>query len=98
MTTYVFRNGKVVPKHEAAPRSGPQIVRDIDPYKAVAVDVATGKRPVIGSRSEHRQFLKRNGYHEYTPITSKPVYADVDKRELARNVEQARAEVLSRRR
>jgi hypothetical protein len=98
MTTYVYRDGKIIPKHEAGPRGGPQIIRDIDPYKAVAVDVATGKRPVIGSRREHKAFLKRNGYHEYTPIKSEPVYADVDRRELAQHVDRARQEVLSRRR
>lgn len=42
----------------------PQIMRDIDPYQAVATDVATGSAPVIRSRREHREFLKRNGYHE----------------------------------
>jgi hypothetical protein len=34
------------------------------PYQAVAVDVATGRPPVINSRSAHRDFLKRNGYTE----------------------------------
>ncbi len=43
---------------------GLQIIRDIDPYKAVAVDIATDTAPAIGSRREHREFLKRNGYHE----------------------------------
>lgn len=98
MTTYVYRDGKIVPKSEAAPHGSPQIIRDIETYKAVAVDVATGKRPVIGSRSEHRAFLKRNGYHEYTPVKQEATYADVDRRELSRQVDQARQEVLSRRR
>ncbi len=43
---------------------GLQIIKDIDPYRAVAVDVATDSAPAIGSRREHREFLKRNGYHE----------------------------------
>lgn len=43
---------------------GLQIIKDIDPYKAVAVDIATDSAPAIGSRREHREFLKRNGYHE----------------------------------
>jgi hypothetical protein len=42
----------------------PMVIADIQPYRAVAVDVATGKPPVINSRSEHRAFLKRNGYVE----------------------------------
>ena len=45
-------------------RIGLQIIKDIDPYKAVAVDIATDRAPAIGSRREHREFLKRNGYHE----------------------------------
>lgn len=40
------------------------VAPDIGPYQAVAVDVATGKPPVINSRSAHRDFLKRNGYVE----------------------------------
>lgn len=42
----------------------PMVAPDINAYQAVAVDVATGKPPVINSRSAHREFLKRNGYQE----------------------------------
>ena len=42
----------------------PMVIADIQPYQAMAVDVATGKPPVITSRSQHRDFLKRNGYVE----------------------------------
>ena len=42
----------------------PMVAPDIGPYQAVAVDVATGRAPVINSRSAHRDFLKRNGYTE----------------------------------
>lgn len=42
----------------------PMVRSDIEPYRAVAVDVATGKAPVIRSRSEHREYLRRNGYVE----------------------------------
>lgn len=42
----------------------PMVSSDISAYQAVAVDVATGKAPVINSRSQHREFLKRNGYVE----------------------------------
>jgi putative FmdB family regulatory protein len=55
---------------ETAPRNvsriveAPMVAPDIGPYQAVAVDVATGKPPVINSRSAHRDFLKRNGYTE----------------------------------
>lgn len=98
MTTYVYRDGKIVPKYAETLKGSINIIRDIDPYQAVAVDVATGKRPKIGSRSEHREFLKRNGYHEYTPIKQEATYADVDKRELSQAVDRARQEVLGRRR
>lgn len=41
------------------------IIRDIEPYRTAASDVASdGKRPVIGSRSRHRSFLRDNGYVE----------------------------------
>lgn len=44
--------------------TAPYVAPDIQAYQAVAVDVATGKPPVINSRSAHRDFLKRNGYVE----------------------------------
>jgi putative FmdB family regulatory protein len=42
--------------------SAPMITGDIQPYMAVAIDKKTGQAPVIGSRREHKEFLKRNGY------------------------------------
>lgn len=46
-------------------RSGLQIIRDIDPYRAVGSDVALdGAAPVIGGRRQHREYLRRNGYVE----------------------------------
>lgn len=42
-----------------------QVIRDIEPYQAVAGDVAQGgKLPRIGGRRQHREFLKRNSYIE----------------------------------
>lgn len=44
---------------------GPALIRDIEPYRAMGADVASGgKRPMIQSRSEHRDYLRRNGYVE----------------------------------
>lgn len=43
---------------------GPMIVSDIKEYQATAVDKATGQRPVIGGRRQHREFLRNNGYRE----------------------------------
>ena len=42
----------------------PLVIADIAPYQAMAVDVATGKAPVISSRSRHKEFLRRNDYVE----------------------------------
>ncbi len=45
--------------------SGVQIIRDIEPYRTAASDVASdGKRAIIGSRSRHRAFLRDNHYVE----------------------------------
>ena len=45
-------------------RLAPLIIGDSQPYRAVATDVATGTAPVITSRSQHREFLRRNNYIE----------------------------------
>lgn len=42
----------------------PMVIGDIAPYQAVAIDAASGKAPMITSRSQHRDYLKRNGYVE----------------------------------
>jgi hypothetical protein len=47
------------------------INEDIKPYKAVAIDKRTGKAPVIGSRKEHREFLRRNDYVEMPDMPKK---------------------------
>lgn len=70
---------------------GLQIIKDIQPYQAMADDIATGKPPQIGSRREHREFLKRNGYHERgsEPIRpKKPEYAEVNHRELKQTLDR----------
>ncbi|KKB61544.1 hypothetical protein WM40_22655 [Robbsia andropogonis] len=64
----VSERDDALPEHCGSPMvraiTAPYIAPDIQPYQAVAVDVATGKPPVINSRSSHRAFLKRNGYVE----------------------------------
>ena len=50
------RAEKVISRH--------MVNADIQPYRAVAADKRTGKCPVINSRKEHRDFLRRNGYEE----------------------------------
>ena len=42
----------------------PAVHADIQPYQSMGVDVATGNAPVITSRSQHREYLRRNGYVE----------------------------------
>lgn len=40
------------------------IIKDIEPYRAVARDERTGHVPVIKSRADHKEFLRVNGYEE----------------------------------
>jgi len=72
--------------------TGMQIIKDIEPYKAVAVDVATGKPPVIGSRSQHREFLRRNSYIEVgnEKQTPKREYNLVSKSEIKHVIDNLR--------
>lgn len=54
--SWVYRDGKLIPKHLAPPhplRGGMQIIRDIEPYKNMAVDGG-----VIGGRRQHRDMLR----------------------------------------
>jgi len=57
-------------------QKGPTVISDIKGYQAIGADVAlNGGRPYIGSRSEHRAYLRRNGYVETGNDTPK-VYDD----------------------
>jgi hypothetical protein len=66
--TWVYRAGKLVPKHLAGrlvrSDNAPMVISDLKEYRAAAADKATGKRPVIGGRRQHREFLQNNGYRE----------------------------------
>lgn len=57
--TYVFRNGELVPKHEAQPLASRsrsfQVMSDIAPFQTV------GDRVAITSRSELREYERRTG-------------------------------------
>lgn len=57
-----------VPKAIAGPRhtanAAPMVIGDLPEYRAAAADKDTGKRPMIGGRRQHREFLQRNNYHE----------------------------------
>lgn len=65
--------GKLIPRHLRATSRAKkvQIIRDIEAYKPVAADKGTGKRPIIGGRRQHREFLQRNGYIEVGNETPK---------------------------
>lgn len=65
-----------------------QIIKDIDPYKAVAVDKRTGKVPVIRSRREHKEFLRSNGYVE---VGNEPIRkpCEYEVQDSSRDIKQA---------
>ena len=52
----------VPPLHHS--NAAPMVIGDLPEYRAAAADKHTGKRPVIGGRRQHREFLQRNGYRE----------------------------------
>jgi hypothetical protein len=54
MTTYVWRNGELVEKHKAPPRSGVSVVSDIKPF-------VTQDGTEITSRSSLRAYEQRHG-------------------------------------
>lgn len=42
----------------------PTMVSVFTPYRPIAIDKESGKRPLIRTREEHTAFLRRNGYEE----------------------------------
>ena len=91
--TYVMREGRLVPKRLAAPRpgaqAGPQIVRDLEPYRSVALDCATGKRALIGGRAQHREFLRRNNYVEVGNDYAAPRREDLARADRVADIRRA---------
>ncbi len=72
---------------------GPAVISDIEPYRAMGADIASdGKRPVISTRSEHRAYLRRNGYVE-TGNEAPKVYDD---RPTARQLQESRVHDIKR--
>ncbi len=72
---------------------GPALISDIEGYRAMGADVACGgKRPFITSRSQHRAYLKRNGYVETGNETPR-VYDD---RPTMREMQQSRVDDIKR--
>lgn len=69
--------------------SAPRVMSDIEPYQAMGTDIATGKRPMISSRSQHREYLQRNNYVEVGNERPKPRKAiEPDKNEIARTIKR----------
>lgn len=66
MTTYVLRDGKLVPKDQAPPQSGVSLWSEIEPYQSPA----SGKW--ITSRRERREDLKRTGCVPYERLPGAP--------------------------
>lgn len=64
--SFVYRDGKVIPKEDARPRPGLQIITDIAPYQSI-VD-----RSVIGGRRQHRDHLRAHGCIEVGNEPVKP--------------------------
>jgi len=56
--TFVYRNGELIEKTEASRNAGHNIMRDIEPYQNMK------DRGWITSRSQHREFLRRNNFVE----------------------------------
>jgi len=56
--TFVYQDGKVIPKAEATALGGLSLIRDIEPYQNMK------DRGWITSRSQHREFLRRNNFVE----------------------------------
>jgi hypothetical protein len=76
--------------------SGIQIIRDIEPYKAVGGDIALkGKCPAIMGRRQHREFLKRNNYVEVGNEPVRPKKWDygpeITHREIKQTIDQLRS-------
>jgi hypothetical protein len=93
-------NGKLVPADEIPAEirgevRGWEIVPDIEPYQTVAAD-RNGKSVVIGSRREHKEFLKRNGYVEVGNSVKPPTGQPLDITS-GRDIKRAIEEIRSRR-
>jgi len=73
-------------------RLQPLVMRDIEPYQAMGTDIATGTAPWITSRSQHRDYIKRNNYVELgndSSLQAPPkVNQEISDREIGKQVKQ----------
>ena len=70
-------------------RVGGQIIKDIEPYKPMAVDKNSGQRPIISGRRQHREFLRNNGYIEIGNSYVKPQREELSKSERVADIRKA---------
>ena len=56
--TFIYRNGELVEKSMGARKSSVNVMRDIEPYQNMK------DRGWITSRSEQREFLRKNNFIE----------------------------------
>lgn len=84
-----------IPKRQAVPLArpdpAPMVMSDIIPYRAVAVD-HTGKRPIIGGRRQHREFLRDNGYVELGNDYAPPRREELSRPERIADIKRALGE------
>tara|TARA_R100001129_G_scaffold2426_4_gene2495 strand:- start:149 stop:358 length:210 start_codon:yes stop_codon:yes gene_type:complete len=57
-TTYIYQDGNLVEKSKSAKANSVNIMRDIEPYQNMK------DRGWITSRSQHREFLRKNNFVE----------------------------------
>ena len=57
-TTYIYQDGNLVEKSKSAKTNSVNIMRDIEPYQNMK------DRGWITSRSQHREFLRKNNFVE----------------------------------
>lgn len=70
-------------------RLTPLIIGDIQPYQAMGTDVATGSAPMITTRSQHREYIKRNNYVEIGTEKLEPrKETPVNTREIGHQIKQ----------
>lgn len=73
----------------------PFIQPDLAGYQALGVDVKTGNAPRIEGRTQHREYLKRNGYVEVGNDLPKSRQFDGSDKSLKGDVIEATKRVLA---
>lgn len=94
-----FKQYRVPPKHPHPVTriiSAPMVIADIEPYVAIAGDKAG---QVIGSRQEHKAFLKRNKLVEFgnDPPKPKPMRKVVKRADVLRTMRESGVSDMIRR-